>query len=175
VFLRAAAALVALVAALTSAAGLVPSAAVPIGSAPFINPGDPPAWRPLNPVEQQLFDLGHAVFNTPFVAAGTPGAGRRSGLGPLFNAAACDECHNQGAHGRGPLGEGPAPAALVVELQTMVGAQRSEAGDPSYGHVFNTHAVAGAAAEGEVLIHYSSRDGRYADGARGNLREPHYE
>jgi CxxC motif-containing protein (DUF1111 family) len=175
VFPRAATALVALVVALTSAAGAAPNAAAPIGSAPFISPGDPPAWRPLSAAEQQLFDLGHAVFNTPFVPEGTPGAGRRSGLGPLFNAAACDECHNEGAHGRGPLGEGPAPAALVMELQTMVGAERSEAGDPSYGHVFNTHAVAGVAAEGDVLIHYSSRDGHYADGTRWNLREPRYE
>src|ERR1017187_9608821 len=85
VFPRAATALVALVAALTSAAGAAPNAAAPIGSAPFISPGDPPAWRPLSAAEQQLFDLGHAVFNTPFVPEGTPDAGRRSGLGPLFN------------------------------------------------------------------------------------------
>ena len=174
VLARAAAALVGVVAALTSAAGATLYAA-PIGRAPFISPGDPPAWRPLSAAEQQLFDLGHAVFNTPFVPEGTPGAGRRSGLGPLFNAAACDQCHNEGAHGRGPLGEGPAPAALVMELQTMVGADRSEAGDPSYGHVFNTHAAAGVAAEGDVLIHYGSRDGHYADGTSWNLREPRYE
>ncbi|MGA2563512.1 MAG: di-heme oxidoredictase family protein [Steroidobacteraceae bacterium] len=172
---RAAAAVVAIVAVLISQAAAALDATAPIGSAPYINAGNPPAWRALTPAEQRLFDLGDAVFNTPFVPAGAPGAGRRSGLGPLFNAAACDQCHNEGAHGRGPLGDGPAPAAVVIELQTMVGAERSEAGDPSYGHVLNTQAVAGVASEAEVLIHYDSREGHYADGTRWNLRVPRYE
>jgi len=172
---RASVALVAIVAVLISPAGAALNTAAPIGSAPYVSAGDPPAWRPLTPAEQRLFDLGDAVFNTPFVPVGTPGAERRSGLGPLFNAAACDQCHNEGAHGRGPIGDGPAPAAVVIELQTMVGEERLDAGDPSYGHVLNTQAVAGVVPEAEVLIHYGSREGHYADGTPWSLRVPSYE
>jgi CxxC motif-containing protein (DUF1111 family) len=51
---------------------------------------------------QARIDLGHAVFNTQWHPAGTENAARRDGLGPLFNASACDACHNEGAHARGP-------------------------------------------------------------------------
>jgi CxxC motif-containing protein (DUF1111 family) len=150
-------------------------APLPFGRAIFADAGDPPAYRPLNPEEQQRFELGHAVFNTPFVPPDTPHAGRRSGLGPLYNASSCDECHTEGAHGRGPLGDGPAPAALVIELQRVTGGERSGEGDPRYGHVLNTQAVAGVSAEGAVVIHYGERTGHYADGTRWVLRVPRYE
>jgi len=156
-----------------AAQNLAPPA--PIGRSVFVNPGDPPAYRPLTADERQRFDLGHAVFNTQFVPPGTPNAGRRSGLGPLYNAAACDECHTEGAHGRGPLGAGPAPAALVIELQRASSGLRTSDGDPRYGHVLNTQGIAGVPAEGAVVIHYTERAGHFADGTRWSLRVPQYE
>ncbi|MDB6083111.1 MAG: hypothetical protein JWN43_992, partial [Gammaproteobacteria bacterium] len=116
-----------------------------------------------------------AVFNTQWVPAGTAGAARRDGLGPLFNAAACDACHNEGAHGRGPSGEGLAPAALVVQLEVRRrGSARNSAGDARYGRTFNTAAIEGVSPEGIVNIHYEERSGRYADGAAWHLRTPRY-
>jgi CxxC motif-containing protein (DUF1111 family) len=158
---------------LCAAQDLAPPA--PIGRVIFADPGDPPAYRPLSADERQRFDLGHAVFNTQFVPPGTPNAGRRSGLGPLYNAAACDACHTEGAHGRGPLGDGPAPAALVIELQRASDGIRSSDGDPRYGQVLNTQAVAGIPAEAAVVIHFTKREGYYADGTRWSLRVPRYE
>src|SRR5882762_3117636 len=69
-------------------------------------------------IESAQFKLGRSVFDTEWVAAGAPGIPGRVGLGPLFNAASCAVCHKEGAHGRGPKGDGPVPAALVIQLQS---------------------------------------------------------
>jgi len=54
-----------------------------------IKPGDP--LRGLNREQQDRFQRGRAVFNNVF----TP----ETGLGPLFNAASCGECHEEPAAG----------------------------------------------------------------------------
>lgn len=146
-----------------------------VGVARFANPFDPPSFRALDARERARFDLGHAVFNTQWVPAGTPRAERIDGLGPLFNADSCDECHNEGARGGGPAGNGPAPVSLVVKLDSRRARERGEhATDPTYGHVLNTEAVDGLEPEGEVLIHYEPVRGRYPDGQPFSLRAPHY-
>jgi CxxC motif-containing protein (DUF1111 family) len=127
------------------------------------------------------YTLGHAVFNTDFLALGTAGAGRRAGLGPIFNAPSCDECHNEGAHGRGPDNEGPAPNALVVQLEAPPAAQPGSSdaadppGDPVYGRVLSPAAVAGFMPEGQVVIHYHVIQRAYPDGTLWMLRQPLYE
>ena len=116
-----------------------------------------------------------AVFNTEFVVAGTPNAGRRDGVGPLFNAASCDECHNNGARGRGPTEDGPLPAALVIQLSAPSPKNPSDPeGDPVYGRVFNTLSVEGLSPEGVAMVSYAETAGRYADGTRWKVRVPHY-
>jgi CxxC motif-containing protein (DUF1111 family) len=148
----------------------------PIGRAPFGDPLNPPSYRPLDAAESARVELGQAVFNTQWVPAGTAGAGRRDGLGPLFNSASCDSCHNDGARGRGPAAAGPAPAALVVQLGTREPDGTVLArGDPVYGRVFNTAALEGVAPEGVVMIRYHMIEGRYADGTPWSLRSPQYE
>ena len=54
-----------------------------------IKPGDP--LRGLNREQQDRFQRGRAVFNNVF----TP----ETGLGPLFNAVSCGECHEEPAAG----------------------------------------------------------------------------
>jgi len=141
----------------------------------FANSRDPPTFEPLGAALQARDALGHAVFNTQFVAAGTPGAARIDGLGPLFNATSCDECHNEGADARGPVGDGPAPPPLVVQLEPPVREGRSLSGDPRYGHVLSTAALDGLQPEGSVWIHYTIRTGHYADGSPWQLRVPSYQ
>lgn len=166
---------------LTGAAGVVLNAA-PLGSMPYLNHRDPPPYLPLTGPVADLFALGHAVFNTDFLAAGTAGAGRRAGLGPLFNAPSCDECHNEGAHGRGPVIEGPLPNSMVVELEAVPAGGSSAPrdgsdppGDPVYGHVLNPLAVEGFTAEGEAIVHYHVIQRTYPDGTVWTLRQPNYE
>lgn len=131
---------------------------------------------PIERAETAQIELGKSVFNTVWAPAGTPGVTRR-GLGPLFNAASCSACHVDGGRGAGPAGEGPAPTALVIQLQ-MPNAQVSAGagGDPVYGHLFNTAAVEGVRAEGVVTVRYREISGHYyPDGARWRMRVPHYQ
>jgi CxxC motif-containing protein (DUF1111 family) len=166
--------------------GLAPAlaatqAAAPIGSMPYIDHRNQPPYLPLPAAVADRYALGHAVFNTDFLPLGTPGAGRRAGLGPIYNSGSCDECHNEGAHGRGPDFEGPAPNSMVVQLESVPapGTPLPDAsdppGDPVYGHVLSPVAIEGFSAEGQVLIHYHVIQRSYPDGTVWMLRQPTYE
>ncbi len=160
--------------ALFALAGIHADADV-LGRTAFTDARNPPFYQKLDESEHAQADLGHAVFNTQWVPAGTANASRRDGLGPLFNAAACDACHNEGAHGRGPTGDGDAPAALVMELDTAPRiAGMDQRGDPRYGQTLNTASTEGLKPEGVVRIRYRSQVGHYPDGTSWNLRVPQY-
>jgi CxxC motif-containing protein (DUF1111 family) len=159
----------------TTSAAAQPADAAPIGTQPFADHRNPPPYRKLSDAEFARYDLGMAVFNTQFVPASTPNAGRRAGVGPLFNSSSCDSCHNNGAHGRGPTGDGPAPTALVIQLATTPTKNPTDPeGDPVYGRVLNTVALDGVPPEGEAVIHYQETPGHYPDGTIYSLRVPHY-
>lgn len=125
---------------------------------------NPPAWHALDEATQDAYRLGQLVFNSSWVPAGLANAARRDGLGPLFVLGSCDGCHNNGARGRGEVGE-RLPNSFVMQL----------GGPPTaYGAVINTQALTGYAAEAQVSLRWKTRTGRYADGAVWNLREPQY-
>jgi CxxC motif-containing protein (DUF1111 family) len=146
----------------------------PMGLQVFPDSRHPPYFQVLDPATEARADLGHAVFNTHWVIAGTAHAERRDGLGPLFNNASCDGCHNEGARGRGPIGDGPAPEAMVIQLELPVQAGQPVQGDPHYGHDFNIAALPGVVPEGTVSIHYHEQTGHYPDGSAWSLRVPEY-
>lgn len=147
------------------------------GLADFIDTRAPPAYAELTPAQRENVDLGHALLNTQWVPAGTPNAARRDGLGPLFNASSCDACHNEGAGGQGLSKDGIAPAALVIQLRRSSTANTtdSDRGDPVYGQVLNTSALAGFEPEAVARVHYEDRRGHFPDGASWILHAPHYE
>jgi CxxC motif-containing protein (DUF1111 family) len=149
---------------------------------PYTDHRNQPPYLPLTAAVADQYQLGHAVFNTNFLAAGTAGAGRRAGLGPIFNAPSCDECHNEGAHGRGPIGDGPLPDSMVIELEALPAVDAAAPldvsdppGDPVYGRVLSPAAVAGFMAEGQVILHYHIIQRTYPDGTAWTLRQPSYE
>lgn len=166
---------------LLSGALAVAQAAAPIGSMPYVDHRNQPPYLPLPGAIADQYELGHAVFNTGFLASGTPGAGRRAGLGPIFNSTSCDECHNEGAHGRGPDFEGPVPNSMVVQLEALpvaggaVPDPTDPPGDPVYGHVLSPAAVEGFTAEGQAVLHYHVIQRTYPDGTVWMLRQPTYE
>jgi len=156
--------------------------AAPIGSMPYRDHHNQPPYLPLAAAVAQQYELGHAVFNTNFLPAGTVGAGRRTGLGPIFNAPSCDECHNEGAHGRGPLGDGPIPDAMVIQLEALPAVAAATPvdvadppGHPVYGRVLSPAAVEGFMPEGQVILHYHIIQRTYANGTAWTLRQPTYE
>jgi len=140
-----------------------------LGRAAFDDPRHPPPWRTPG-AETAKYELGQAVFNTQFVEAGTAGAGRIDGLGPLFGNAACDSCHNDGARGRGPIEPCEIPGQLVVQL---AGAG-ADGGDPRYGRMLSPAAIHGVPPEGRVRVSFRIQAGRYGDGSRWERREPWY-
>ena len=149
---------------------------------PYTDHRNQPPYLPLAVAEATQYQLGHAVFNTNFLAAGTAGAGRRAGLGPIFNAPSCDECHNEGAHGRGPIGDGPVPDSMVIELEALPAVDAAAPldvsdppGDPVYGRVLSPAAVEGFTSEGQVILHYHVIQRTYPDGTAWTLRQPTYE
>jgi CxxC motif-containing protein (DUF1111 family) len=147
-----------------------------MGGKAFVDPRNPPPYRLLDRTESARGDLGRSVFETQWVAAGSPGIAGRVGVGPLFNATSCNACHNEGDGGHGPAGNGPAPTALVIQLVSPPQEAGAEpGGDPVYGRVFNTSALEGVRVEGAVTIEYSEIVGYYYPfGARWSLRVPHY-
>ncbi|WP_022976154.1 di-heme oxidoredictase family protein [Nevskia ramosa] len=153
---------------------LLALAAVPASAAqvlrPFDDPRDPPTWRPLTDAEQALHELGLTVFNTSWRPAGAARAERIDGLGPVFNAASCDACHNNGARARTAVEPGLIPVSMVVQLSGPDG----KAADPSYGHVLNTAAIDGFQPEAQIRLSHVERPGRYPDGRPWSLRVPTY-
>jgi CxxC motif-containing protein (DUF1111 family) len=135
------------------------------GRVAFTDPRNPPPWTDLHPAARRDYDLGLAIFNTPWLVAGQADAARRDGLGPLFVQPSCDACHNNGGRGQSP----PAPGQLSTSFVMQLGGAMT-----GYGHVLNTQAIAGHVPEGRVTVTWRRRTGRYPDGQRWTLREPGY-
>ncbi|MEJ0034658.1 MAG: di-heme oxidoredictase family protein [Gammaproteobacteria bacterium] len=150
---------------------LVASAAFGVMAQDDAHPPRP--WRVLTASEQTAFDLGHAVFNTQWTPAGEP-AGRRDGLGPLFNAPSCDACHNSRRRGRGPAAAGPAPVDLVIQVGMRQPDGGVSRGTERFGYILNTSALDGMEPEASVSIRYKEVTRAYADGTRISLRSPTY-
>jgi CxxC motif-containing protein (DUF1111 family) len=163
------------VAAAQPAKSIAASGVSPLADVRFVNRRDPPPYRQLSEAEAARYELGMEVFNTHFLTAGTPNAERLDGLGPLFNGSSCDECHNNGARGRGPTEDGPLPAALVIQLTAGSPLHPADPeGDPVYGRVFNTLSLNGLPPEGVATVHYAESPGHYPDGTPWKIRIPTY-
>jgi CxxC motif-containing protein (DUF1111 family) len=151
-------------------------AAAPDAAGGIVQARTPPALRALPAPASAQLAAGRAVYSRHWVPAGAAGVGQ--GLGPLFNADSCAACHGEhGEGGDGPATDGPAPPALVVQLEGPAPASGAEPpGDPLYGHVLNTAAAAGLQPEGAVTIRYSGTEGQYyPEGFHWRMRVPHYE
>ena len=93
------------------------------------------------------------------------------GLGPFYNARACQSCHIK--DGRGQLPQfGEKTSSLVLQLKNK---QSDEwTGDPSYGNQLQTSAVPGVSAEGLVTIELERRVVSFIDGSNHVLHKPIY-
>ncbi len=137
------------------------------------------------PFDRQMnFNLGNALFTKTWVPA--PSSTLASdGLGPLFNARGCQDCHLK--DGRGHVPAGPEESAVSMFLRLSVPA-KSEAGsspaeikgwlatqdEPTYGGQFQDFASTGVAAEGRMVIDYTEAPVTLGDGTVVSLRAPKY-
>jgi CxxC motif-containing protein (DUF1111 family) len=119
---------------------------------------------------QLMHTQADGAFETPFVTAPAPING---GLGPVFNEAACANCH---------IANGRAPFPLQPELNAgglLLRLSRPGAnglGEPlaleGYGIQLQTRAIAGNSPEGSLGVQYLNVLKQFADGTEVNLRQP---
>lgn len=134
--------------------------------------------------ERELsFKLGNGLFKKIWVAA--PSSTEASdGLGPLYNARACQRCHLKDGRGHPPLTPEDEtvsmflrlslpedPADLARALEDYVFADKP---DPVYGRQLQTSALPGHPAEGRMAIDYEEIPVALSDGETATLRKPRY-
>lgn len=129
---------------------------------------------------EMRFKLGNALFRKAWVAS--PASTLASdGLGPLYNARACQDCHLKDGRGHPP--EGPTESRVSLLLRLSVPANTgpndiaewiATAPDPTYGNQLQDFAAPGHAAEGTLQITYADLPVPLADGTVITLRQPTY-
>ena len=135
------------------------------------------------PFDRQLdFRVGNGVFKKVWVSS--PSSTTSSdGLGPLFNARACQRCHLKDGRGRPPaLGERAESMFLRLSVPRpdaegsapRDGYPRAGVPEPTYGEQLQNFSVRGVPAEGEMTIAYRERRLALADGETASLRVPAY-
>ena len=129
------------------------------------------------------FSLGEAIFQRLWTAA--PASTQATdGLGPLFNARACDRCHILNGRGHTPNASLPEDSAVSLLARISV-APRNEADTaalesgrfsaiphPNYGTQIQDLAVPGHTAEARLEITWHDRPVTLADGTFVTLRRP---
>lgn len=132
---------------------------------------------------EQEFKLGNGLFRKSWVSS--PSSTQASdGLGPLFNARACQECHLKDGRGNPPTGmDGRAVSMLLrlsvpprteTEREALAGKALLCIPEPTYGGQLQNFAVPGLAAEGEMRIAYEEIPVALNGGETVSLRKPTY-
>ncbi len=132
--------------------------------------------------EEEEFKLGNALFRKLWVSS--PASTKASdGLGPLFNARACQSCHIKDGRGHPPEADRDAtsmflrlarPASTADERSTLEQFLVANHPDPVYGGQLQDLAVPGLKAEGHMVIAYEEVPVTLGDGTIVNLRRPQY-
>jgi CxxC motif-containing protein (DUF1111 family) len=129
------------------------------------------------------FKVGNAIFRKLWVAAPST-TDTSDGLGPLYNARGCQNCHLKDGRGHPPTGnypDGNAVSSLVrLSIPPQTDAQRAALADgriktvdePVYGGQLQDVAVTGLDAEGHVRVDYADFPVRLGDGSVVTLRKP---
>jgi len=130
--------------------------------------------------EQQRFLLGNGLFRKDWVTA--PSSTQASdGLGPLFNARACQSCHIKDGRGHAPAGPQEQATSLLVRLsvapteeqqKNILAGYLSTVGEPVYGGQLQDFAAAGLPAEGRVRIDHEDVAVALNGGETVHLRKP---
>jgi CxxC motif-containing protein (DUF1111 family) len=130
------------------------------------------------------FALGEVVFRKPWISAPASTASS-DGLGPLYNARACAQCHPRGERGQPEpdLVRG-LPSALVlrfsvppltaIEQATLSERRANVVPEPTYGLQLQPFALQGHRSEGRLEVTYEEVPVAMADGERIRLRRPSY-
>ncbi|MCP8897218.1 thiol oxidoreductase [Shinella daejeonensis] len=131
---------------------------------------------------QERFHLGNALFQKLWVSS--PSSTQASdGLGPLYNARACQSCHIRDGRGRPPESRTDAtsmflrlarPAANDDEAAALADFREMSLPDPVYGRQLQDLAVPGLTSEGRMRIVYREETVTLSGGEIVRLRHPSY-
>lgn len=124
--------------------------------------------QPFAEIDGELLDQfleGQALFNAVWSPAGVDDPAT-DGLGPLFNASSCADCHPASGRRQVPPDGELTDVGLVVRLSVpqidpVTGAPVPE---PVYGDQLQDSAVEGLEGEGRIFTNYVSQTGTYPDG-----------
>ncbi len=126
------------------------------------------------------FKLGNGLFTKTWVTA--PASTKASdGLGPLYNARACQDCHLKDGRGHPP--DGPDDKAVSMFLRVSIPGGTTPDGikdwlatqnHPVYGGQLQDFAAPGQLAEGRMAITYADLPIKLVDGTVVTLRQPTY-
>jgi CxxC motif-containing protein (DUF1111 family) len=131
------------------------------------------------------FKIGNAIFRKNWVSAPSS-TDASDGLGPLFNARACQNCHLKDGRGHPPLSADipddsgsilvrlSVPTATEEEKKRIAAQSVNSIPDPTYGGQLQDRSIQGFAAEGKLEIDYMEKSVTLADGEVVNLRVPSY-
>ncbi len=128
------------------------------------------------------FRVGNGIFRKVWISA--PASTKSSdGLGPLFNARACQRCHLKDGRGHPPAaGERAETMILRLSIPPQTAAERSAlrehrqatVPEPTYGGQLQNFSVQGILAEGELTIAYEETPVTLANAETVSLRVPAY-
>lgn len=131
------------------------------------------------------FRIGNSIFRKLWV---TPPASTDSsdGLGPLYNARGCQNCHLKDGRGTPPTANFPGDTAVSMFLRLSIPPETDEhkkllaerrvnvIAEPTYGGQLQNHSVQGVPIEGHMRIDYTDKPVTLGDGTTVVLREPKY-
>ena len=117
------------------------------------------------------FFIGDGLFRRPWITA--PASTRSAdGLGPLYNARACQRCHLRDGRGHPPADDGDSRVSMLARLG--IPAPGGARPDPVYGEQLQDLAIPGHAPEGRLELRYRERPVALAGGETASLRVPAY-
>ncbi|MEX0311054.1 MAG: di-heme oxidoredictase family protein, partial [Tateyamaria sp.] len=131
--------------------------------------------------ERELdFQVGNGLFRKLWVSS--PSSTLASdGLGPLFNARACQRCHLKDGRGHPPEGPDDSATSMLVRLSVPGGPAPDEINDyiatqpePTYGGQLQDRSIAGIPGEGRLQITYNEKPIPLNGGEVVSLRVPTY-
>ena len=128
------------------------------------------------------FRVGNGIFRKIWVSS--PSSTTSSdGLGPLFNARACQRCHLKDGRGRPPAAGKRAETMLMrLSIPPQTEAERAAlrehrqatVPEPTYGGQLQNFSIQGVKGEGDITIAYDEVPVALADGETVSLRKPSY-
>ena len=131
--------------------------------------------------ERELdFKIGNAFFRRIWVSS-PASTSTSDGLGPLFNARACQRCHIKDGRGHAPNSDDDNAVSMLMRLSipktevTGVEDKTLTVGDPVYGGQLQDFSVAGINSEGKISIQYTEIPIELAGGEIVSLRKPQYD